>query len=408
MFSKEKVIRFFDKFLYWMVIAIPFAGSFSSALINIFIGWSITAYFFKKVLLKKWPKENPITIPFLFLFVISVISMFNSADLVSSTQGLFKLIKYGFLFLIITESVVDVNHVIKIIISITCGLFLTSIDAIYQLVFGKDFLRNHVYDFVIGLPRLKAAFPHTNLFALYIGLMLPLCICLGFYFFRGKRKLFFTIVSILSVYCLFFTFSRGAIIGFLVAIIIIAISQKDKRLLAIITIVIVSIPFLLPSSIKDWVKGRSSVWEVLFNAERIYIYKTAVNMIKHHPFIGVGVNTFSQNYLNYKINQTYGNTGESKYYGHNNFLHMAGEIGLIGLGIFLWLLFILFRKWYIIYKLLPGGSFLKICSLGIISCIIGFLINGLTETGLYNSKVATLFWFQVGLLLAVLKVAEVY
>ena len=87
---------------------------------------------------------------------------------------------------------------------------------------------------------------------------------------------------------------------------------------------------------------------------------------------------------------------------------MAGEIGLIGLGIFLWLLFMLFRKWYIIYKSLPIESFLKIYSLGIMSGIVGFLINGLTETGLYYSKVATLFWLQVGLLLAVFKVAQDY
>ena len=93
-------------------------------------------------------------------------------------------------------------------------------------------------------------------------------------------------------------------------------------------------------------------------------------------------------------------------YAHNNFLHMAGEIGLIALGIFIWLLLALFRKWYIIYKSLPKANFLKICSLGLLSGIIAFLINGLTESGLYYSKSATIFWIQVGILLALFKLID--
>ena len=157
-------------------------------------------------------------------------------------------------------------------------------------------------------------------------------------------------------------------------------------------------PFILPKNIKDWIKTTDSAWEVLLNKERMNIYRTSLNMIKAHPFIGVGVNTYCLNYQKYKIKETYGFTGNAMYYAHNIFLHMAAEIGLIGLIIFLWLLVALFKLRVKFYRSCDS-DFLKICSLGIVAGIIAFLINGLTESNLYYSKVATLFWYQIGLFL---------
>jgi O-antigen ligase len=408
-FTKKKIIQFCDRALYWLVVGMPFAGSFSSAFLHILLGWACFLYLLKKILLKDYrPAKTAINMPFLFLIIISAVSIFNSIDLLSSMQGLFKLFKYGFLFLIFYESVVDIRHLKKIAMAIGFGVLLVSLDGIWQLYFGKDFLRYHTYDYVLGLPRLKASFPHTNLFGLYLGLVLPLIFALGRYFFKNRQKFLFTLIGICAFYCLIFTFSRGSIIGFIVALIIIAFMQKDRLLIGLIIISILAAPFLLPSSIRDWAKERSSVWELMFNAERIYIYKTTFNMIKQHPFIGVGVNTFCENYTHYKVNDSYGNTGESRYYGHNNFLHMAGEIGFIGLGIFLWLLFTVFKKWHIFYKLSPTRSFLSIFSLGLVAGIAGFLINGISETGLYYSKTATLFWVQIGILLGFFKVSGDY
>ena len=64
-------------------------------------------------------------------------------------------------------------------------------------------------------------------------------------------------------------------------------------------------------------------------------------------------------------------------YGHNNFLHMAAEIGILDCSFFLWFLYALFaRKLYD-----PSGERLpKITLLGFIVSIVSFLVNGLTES----------------------------
>jgi hypothetical protein len=81
---------------------------------------------------------------------------------------------------------------------------------------------------------------------------------------------------------------------------------------------------------------------------------------------------------------------------------MAGEIGLSGLGIFFWFLFRLFKKSIFIYKGLTD-KYYKILSLSITACLIAFLINGLTETSLYYSRVAMIFWYLIGFALSLTK-----
>jgi putative inorganic carbon (HCO3(-)) transporter len=136
------------------------------------------------------------------------------------------------------------------------------------------------------------------------------------------------------------------------------------------------------------------------NEDRIAIYRNSINMIKHHPIVGVGANNFMKNYRFYKESPEFRNIVTSEYlYAHNNFLHMAAEIGLIGLGIFIWLLFKSFKECINIYRQLKD-PFLKISSLSLSACLIAFLINGLTESSLYSSRVAIVFWYIMGFSLA--------
>lgn len=403
MLKKEQIVLFSKKFIYWDIILIPFAASFSSAVVNILIGWLIGIYLLKRILLKDYQlKKNAITIPFILIIIVSLTSFFNSVNLESSIGGMGKLFIYGFLLQIVSEELKDRRHLKRIIMAIILGLYLSSLDGIYQLAFGKDFFRNQPYDSVIGLARLKATFPHTNIFAAYLALFLPVGTALTLYYLKGKRRILLGLLTALGVYCLIFTFSRGAIFGFATAILLTAIIKRSKLVLLALAIALIITPLLLPKSISNWIKTTDSVWEVLLNKERINIYKTSLNMIRSHPVIGVGVNTYCLNYQKYKIKETSGFTGDARYYAHNIFLHMAGEIGLLGLAIFIWLLLLFFKTWYSYFKSI-NSDFFKICCLGLAAGIIAFLINGLTETNLYYPKVATLFWYQVGLSLGLFK-----
>ncbi len=175
------------------------------------------------------------------------------------------------------------------------------------------------------------------------------------------------------------------------------IIKKDKIIVFLTIIVLLITPFFLPNTIKDWAKNTKSIGELLLNKERLVLYETSFNMIKQHPVIGVGVNTYVLNYQKYKLHDTTPGTANTAWYAHNSYLQMAAEIGITGLLMFLYLLFKLFNGWRKFY-IKADDNFLKITSLGILMGIFAFLIHGLTETNLYYPKIAILFWFQVGLL----------
>jgi putative inorganic carbon (HCO3(-)) transporter len=193
------------------------------------------------------------------------------------------------------------------------------------------------------------------------------------------------------------TYSRPTYLAVYIALILVSLVKKDKIVLLALLVVTAIAPFFIPQSIRDWARDNQyNVLRVLCNDDRIAIYRNTIHMIQANPLVGVGANTFMKNYRFYKENPEYQNVVTSDYvYGHNNFLHMAAEIGILGLCVFLWFLYALLRESCMIHRKLKD-PFLKITLLGFIVSIVSFLVNGLTESSLYSSRVAILFWYCAG------------
>jgi O-antigen ligase len=163
----------------------------------------------------------------------------------------------------------------------------------------------------------------------------------------------------------------------------------------------------MPKNIKTWAKSENfNPLVFLFNKDRISMYANTLNMIAHHPFVGVGVNTYSKNYAKYKTEKAekYAHTLDTSY-AQSNYFQMAGETGLIGLGVFFWLLCLLSRE-LINYYRKSRNDYLKVISMSLAACIMAFLINGLTESSLYYSRVAVMFWYFVGFSLSLKKLVN--
>jgi O-antigen ligase len=197
------------------------------------------------------------------------------------------------------------------------------------------------------------------------------------------------------------TYSRPTLLAIYIALFFLGITRKDRVIIALLAIVTLISPFILPKSVKEWAKEvEYNPFRFMCNDDRIAVYRNSLNMIKNHPFVGVGANTYMKNYKKYKESPEYRNIVTLDYmYAHNNFIHMASEIGLIGLGIFIWLLYKLFIEGLNIYKRL-NDRFLKVISLSLLAGLIAFLVNGLTESSLYYSRVAVIFWYLTGLALS--------
>ncbi len=401
---KKIIVNIPGSIVYWCLICIPFSVAVAPAFSSAFVSFLFTFYFAKKFINKeKLAVKTSINTPYLIFFFISLVSIYNSIDYSSSVRGIFKLIEACLLYLIFVDEIKDKEQIKKIVFSLLGGLCLASINSIWQVFTGYDFIRHHALINNIGLMRATGPFPNANVLGVYLAPLTVIAFGLARYNSRGIKKAILTLILLISLTALIFTFSRPAALGVVVSIALMAIFKKDRLVIAILAIILLGAPFIAPKNIKNWAKEvKYSPLILMCNYDRISIYRNSLNMIKHNPIIGVGLNTFSKNYLAYKLPEApNGKTGDT-IYAHNNFLHMAGEIGILGLLAFLWLLWRLFAACKNIYRRLDEAD-LKNLAFCLAAGMIAFLINGLTETNLYYQRVSVMFWYLAGFALSLNK-----
>jgi len=404
------MIKVIDFIIYWSIVLMPFSVAIAPGIANTFIGLFAAFFIIKKIIEKKGlTTDKKVLIPFACLLVVSLLSFINSVSYNSSFGGIIKLLKYLLIFVVCSEEVRDKKHIQRIAMSVCCGISLMAIDAFWQFVFGYDFIHGINLHNNVGVFRASASFPDPNVFGVYMTALTPLIAALAIMYTKGKIRLLMIFSSVIALGGVVLTFSRGAGLAILVAVVFLCITAKKKLLIALLLVAIIIFPFVMPSSIRKWAKEVNYNPVVfMLNQDRISIYSNTVNMIKHHPFIGVGINTFSKNYAKYKTEaaEKYCPTPDT-IYSHNIFLQMAGETGLLGLAAFLWFLFAVFQEGVRAVRKLKD-EYLRAVALGLIACVIAFLVNGLTETSLYYARVSMVFWFVIGVLLSLRRLSVSY
>ena len=131
---------------------------------------------------------------------------------------------------------------------------------------------------------------------------------------------------------------------------------------------------------------------------RLLIGNTTFDMIKEKPILGSGIGTFRINYLNYQADFLKNNPYYIKYSvkaseAHNEYLQMWAELRIIGLGIFLSILFVFYN---LILNYLKKGD-KKIIVFGIVMGIVCFLIHSLFTFPLHIPALGSAFFIVVGL-----------
>jgi len=388
-----------ENIIYWLIVILPFSMAIAPAPKNVFTGILIVCFLALKIIKREKPFiSTGVNLPLSIFLALTCISLFYSVSIIDTLKGgILRLLQYIFVFLIMAEKVRDKKHIYRILFSATAGLALVSIDALWQIFLGADFIRGYQPVVNIGLVRATASFKDSNTFGIYLSALAPFVLGLSLYYFKGAKKITFAALSLLILAGIAVTYSRPTLLAVYLAVLFLAVVKKDRLIIGMIVLATLLSPLILPRSVKNWAKECNyNPLRLLCNDDRIAIYRNTLKMIKAHPLNGVGANNFMESYRFYKENPEYRNIVTSDYiYAHNNFLHMAGELGLTGLAVFIWFLGRLFVRNRQIYSGLKD-DFLRIVSLSLCACLIAFLVNGLTESSLYSSRVAMIFWYLAG------------
>jgi O-antigen ligase len=186
--------------------------------------------------------------------------------------------------------------------------------------------------------------------------------------------------------CMVLTFSRGAMLGLALALIVVA-TVRYRPIIAVF--ILAATVFVLLPFTQDYVGHFLDAFagSDLATQMRLGEYKDALTLISRYPLFGVGFG---------------GSPDIDTYLGVSSvYLLMAEEMGLIGLGAFLVALGLFFfhvtQAWF---SRLASDPFLAPILLGVASATLGALIGGLTDHYFFNLSFphsVALFWMYVGL-----------
>lgn len=370
--------------------------------------------------------HTPLGLPILSFIAICVLSLLWSSSPFISLKELALFLAGPLLYFIVTNNINDEQQINYIINAL---LIIGSLFGIYGILQynGIDF---SFWTHNIGRQQVFGLFGNVNHFAEYLIVPLPLAVSL-FFVRRNKFKKILLLIAILTMGAsLTVTITRSSYLGFGVSLIFMFFLylarqgknfiKENKKIFFILLAIIILITFLFalpnplnkPGTVISKIKGRTSVVQLTQGSSikrRIAIWKFTALMIKNHPLLGSGLGTFKYNSLNYQAK--FFDQGENRHlysYGfadkaHNEYLQLWAELGIIGLGIFIWLIISYFSYGLKLLKKIRDDSsgYKQGIIIGLMGAVVAVLVDGIFGYPLHLPATIVLFWLALGLTVAV-------
>ena len=366
---------------------------------------------------------TPLNFPILSFISICLLSLIWSNSFFVSLTELPLFLAGPLLYFVITNSINDerqINHILDILLLVG-GLF--GIYGIFQYN-GIDlsfWARN------VGRQQVFGLFGNVNYFAEYLIVPLPIAVSL-FFASRNKFKKILLLIGIVAMGAsLTFTFTRGSYLSFGSALIFMfflfllsrgkGFIKNNKKIFIIILVAIIIITFLFvvptllnrSGTVISKIKERASIIQLINEfsfGRRTAIYKFTTLMIKDHPLLGSGIGTYKYNTLRYQAEFFAQGENRALYphgfadKAHNEYLQLWAEIGIVGLGIFIWLIISYFRFGLKILRKIKDESRQGII-IGLMGAVVAVLVDGIFGFPLHLPATIVLFWLALGLTVAV-------
>jgi O-antigen ligase len=181
-----------------------------------------------------------------------------------------------------------------------------------------------------------------------------------------------------------------------------------KRMLAVaVPVVLLGIALLAPASIRERFSSMLNPGKLDSNQHRIVTWRTGVEMIRAHPWFGLGPEEVKVQFNRY-VPADIPRPLPEGWYGHlhNIYLQYAAERGIPTMLLMLWMLGqILYDCLRRVWRLPPGRSDLKFVLHGAVAVVIATMIAGFFEYNLGDSEVLTMFLVVVGCAYAAMETA---
>ena len=275
--------------------------------------------------------------------------------------------------------------------------------------------------------RAVGSLENPNMLGEYLILIIPIAFAMLIGRGEGMRRTSaFISIGILGS-CLVLTWSRGAWLGLMLAIVVMMFMWHSRSLWLVI-IGVLSLPFVTSVLPQNIISRFTSIGNLSDSSTsyRVHIWHATVDMIKDNFWSGVGIGEGAWD----RIYPLYSYMGvEAAPHSHNLYLQIWLELGVFGLLIFLVFAFMLYSSGFTLFSALSDSSLtlknelrenfvfktdenedcpsglgmsqsktqLRISCAGPLCGIIAVLAQGMTDYIWYNYRLYLMFWLVCGL-----------
>jgi len=343
----------------------------------------------------------------------------------TTRSELLKILSYLGIFLLIINYVDSRRKLMRISTIIVYSGMVVALLGIVQ----KDAGAPKIYWFWEPLFKKDASFfgpfVNPNHFAGYIEMVIPLSIgllivkwrhfahkklrCMREFLIKigtdeGCKFILFSFLIVLMVGALFLSSSRGGMISFFGSMVylLLMIMKREtggRNIFIIMGLLISVFSLLIWMGIKPLIEEFSSISDLSKDYDIQYRFQNWRDMgksIQVFPLFGVGLEAFSRIFPKYK-------TIELQYYYlylENDYLQLLCEVGIIGFGIFLWLILSFFRQiesGNLQHKEKGMGSIDYIVFYGCLTSVVAMMIHSFWDFNMHIPSNALLLSMLMGL-----------
>jgi len=345
----------------------------------------------------------------LFIFLlVTFVSLFFTVYFHTTLTEFFKVLVYLSLFYIVLnciESEKDIGLILNSILSLSFALSLLGILA---SIGQRLNLSGPFFDFLSrnGFTqggRIASTLQYSNTFAAFI--ILPFFISFSYFIMQKNllKKILYLALSLIFLITFVLTESRGALIAFVIAILIyiLFLKGKDKKFSlisfailigAILIVVLIKQDIFLPifRSFAARFKGLLSFfqgkWEESLG-DRVIMVKDSFRILKDKPVLGTGNGTYQYVYAKYRTIYFF-----SKF-PHSIFFQILDELGILGGAAFIYMIFSLFKKGFQVIR----TNYTAI-SVGLYAGLAGLFLHTLVDFDWSLMFMPLIFFYLFGVL----------
>ncbi len=382
----------------------------------------------------KWPelreRVGPFLIPilvFLAAAAFSIVIAYNRVfALRAFREEVFDPLLYVVLALCCLRSRADIRRLLVALLA--CGLMVALVSVIQFL-----FFKNTLVPESDGVRRVHAMYGSANSIGLLFDYILP--IGLALLIFRSAvnnaaswwRRLLVAGLCMLLLYVLYLSQSIGAWLAITVAALFVgACSMRSRKALLISATVCAFVAGIVLLFFHTRILGfifdsHIDVHHVSTFTKRIYLWGSALDMIRDSPWFGYGMDNWLCHYSSNTVCHTHLHhyliardpvthiSTDLKFepdlsHPHNVFLHVWVSMGIVGLLAFIALLVLFFWLFVRILRHLraretPENLPLQWMTVGVGAAMLAAMVQGLGDSAFLEQDLAFCFWMLVVALL---------